>query len=231
LPRPGEPVGDHHDRPLGPGPRMTVTGVVPTDAASVDLQPLHAGLQQPQTEAKDRGHRDRGDGSVGITAPDLLFCARPSLISQPAQRNRRLWPLHRMVYRRRNRPEPNDMFTVTLITNPAMFSNPRWCATCANAMGGGDASGSTPNCAAEFDEPKLPKKLDAVWDSLQAEGVDLIAQPGANRRKKPASGGHGFDHDPAGMHRRTGRGSGRRGEGRRDHEARAMNGELDFEAR
>jgi phosphoserine phosphatase len=76
------------------------------------------------------------------------------------------------------------MFTVTLITNPAMYLDRALVGNLRNAMGGGDARWLDPNHAAEFDIPKLPKNLPTVWDSLQAEGVDLIAQPSANRRKK-----------------------------------------------
>lgn len=76
------------------------------------------------------------------------------------------------------------MFTVTLITNPAMYLDRALVGNLQNAMGGGEARWLDPNHAAEFDIPKLPKNLPSVWDSLQAEGVDLIAQRTANRRKK-----------------------------------------------
>ena len=58
------------------------------------------------------------------------------------------------------------MYTVTLITNPAMFLDPALVANLRNAMGGGDAVWLDPNHAAEFDVPKLPKNLSAVWESL-----------------------------------------------------------------
>ena len=76
------------------------------------------------------------------------------------------------------------MYTVTLITNPAMFLDPALVANLRNAMGGGDAVWLDPNHAAEFDVPKLPKNLSAVWESLQAEGVDMVAQPSEGRKKK-----------------------------------------------
>ncbi len=41
-----------------------------------------------------------------------------------------------------------------------------------------------PDMAAEFQVARLPKNLMSVWDSLQAEGVDMVAQPSQNRRKK-----------------------------------------------
>jgi phosphoserine phosphatase len=31
---------------------------------------------------------------------------------------------------------------------------------------------------------RLPKNLPSVWDSLQAEGVDMVAQPSVGRKKK-----------------------------------------------
>jgi phosphoserine phosphatase len=76
------------------------------------------------------------------------------------------------------------MFTVTLITNPAMFLDPALVTNLRNAMGGGDAVWLDPNHAAEFEVPKLPKNIASVWDSLQAEGVDMVAQPSAGRKKK-----------------------------------------------
>ncbi len=76
------------------------------------------------------------------------------------------------------------MFTVTLITNSAMFLDPALVTNLRNAMGGGDAVWLDPNHTAEFEVAKLPKNLESVWDSLQAEGVDMVAQPSAGRRKK-----------------------------------------------
>jgi phosphoserine phosphatase len=76
------------------------------------------------------------------------------------------------------------MFTVTLITNPAMYLDPALVSNLRNAMGGGDAVWLDPNHAAEFEVARLPKNLDGVWNSLQAEGVDMVAQPTEGRRKK-----------------------------------------------
>jgi phosphoserine phosphatase len=89
-----------------------------------------------------------------------------------------------MVYRRDNPMSSKHMFTVTLITNSAMYLDRALVGTLQTAMGGREARWLDPNHAAEFDIPKLPKNLPTVWDSLQAEGVDLIAQRSANRRKK-----------------------------------------------
>jgi phosphoserine phosphatase len=76
------------------------------------------------------------------------------------------------------------MFTVTLITNPAMFLDPALVTNLRNAMGGGDAVWLDPNHAAEFEVAKLPRNLASVWESLQAEGVDMVTQPSAARRKR-----------------------------------------------
>lgn len=76
------------------------------------------------------------------------------------------------------------MYTVTLITNPAMYLDPALVGNLRNAMGGGEAIWLDPNHAAEFEVDKLPRNLGSVWESLQAEGVDLIAQPSEGRRKR-----------------------------------------------
>ena len=76
------------------------------------------------------------------------------------------------------------MFTVTLITNSAMFLDRGLVDNLRKAMGGAEPRWLDPNHAAEFDLGKLPKNLPTVWDSLQAEGVDLIAQGAGDRRKK-----------------------------------------------
>ena len=76
------------------------------------------------------------------------------------------------------------MFTVTLVTNSAMFLDKGLAESLRKAMNGGEIRWLDPNHAAEFDLGKLPKDLARVWDSLQAEGVDLIAQGSKNRRKR-----------------------------------------------
>jgi phosphoserine phosphatase len=76
------------------------------------------------------------------------------------------------------------MFTVTLITNPAMFLDPALVTNLRNAMGGGDAVWLDPNHAAEFEVAEAAEEPASVWDSLQAEGVDMVAQPSAGRKKK-----------------------------------------------
>jgi phosphoserine phosphatase len=65
-----------------------------------------------------------------------------------------------------------------MVLEPALVRSLR------DAMGGGDATWLDPNCAAEFEVARLPKNLADIRDSLSAEGVDLIAQPSADRRKR-----------------------------------------------
>ena len=83
-----------------------------------------------------------------------------------------------------NREKTCPMFTITLITNPAMFLEPALVRSLRDALGGGDAIWLDPNCAAEFEVPKAPRALEEIRASLSAEGVDLIAQPSAGRRKR-----------------------------------------------
>ena len=121
------------------------------------------------------------------------------------------------------------MFIATLLTNPA---TPRLegalVDSLRNAWGGGDALWLSPDVAAEFAMPAMPANRWNVWESLQAEGVDLIVQPAENRRKKMLLADMDstmiqqecIDElaDEAGV-----------GERVKDITARAMNGELDFE--
>ena len=76
------------------------------------------------------------------------------------------------------------MFTATLLTNP---QNPRLdratVESLRNAWGGGDARWLDPGIAAEFALEAMPANSWDVWHSLQAIGVDLILQPTAGRRK------------------------------------------------
>lgn len=65
-----------------------------------------------------------------------------------------------------------------------MFLDAHLVSHLRNAMGGGDVMWLKPDMAAEFQVARLPKNLMSVWDSLQAEGVDMVAQPSQNRRKK-----------------------------------------------
>lgn len=77
------------------------------------------------------------------------------------------------------------MFTVTLLTDPetpvldrAMVESLR------NAWGGGDARWLDPGVAAEFAVEAVPPNQWQVWDSLQPLRVDLVIQPSEGRRKR-----------------------------------------------
>lgn len=76
------------------------------------------------------------------------------------------------------------MFTVTLMTNSAMYLDHALVTNLRNAMGGGAVLWLDPDHAAEFEIAKIPNSIDTIWQSLSAEGVDLVAQPSAGRRKK-----------------------------------------------
>jgi phosphoserine phosphatase len=121
------------------------------------------------------------------------------------------------------------MYIATLLTNPA---TPRLegalVESLRNAWGGGDALWLSPDVAAEFPMAEIPANRWDVWESLQAEGVDLVVQPTEGRRKKMLLADMDstmiqqecIDElaDEAGVGSRV-----------KDITARAMNGELDFE--
>ncbi len=77
------------------------------------------------------------------------------------------------------------MFIVTLLSAPAerrlsaaLVDNLR------NAWGGGDAMWLSVDEAAEFAIPSIPDNRWGIWQAMQDSAVDLIVQPTANRRKK-----------------------------------------------
>ena len=122
------------------------------------------------------------------------------------------------------------MFVCTLLTDPAaralegaLVENLR------NAWGGGDVQWLSPDEAAEFALSALPGNLWDVWADVQALGVDLVVQPIDGRRKAMLLADMDstmieqecIDElaDVAGVGDRV-----------KDITARAMNGELDFEA-
>lgn len=77
------------------------------------------------------------------------------------------------------------MFTVTLLTAPA--ENPLAMVlveSLRNAWGGSAANWLSVGEAAEFSIPAWPDTADAVWSDLQTHGVDLIIQPSQGRRKR-----------------------------------------------
>jgi len=122
------------------------------------------------------------------------------------------------------------MHTVTLIGAPkaralqaALVENLR------NAWGGGEVRWLSIDEAAEFDIPAVPDTQWTVWDDLQQQGIDLAVQPSANRRKKMLLA----DMDSTMIQQECiDELAAEAGFGPRVAEitARAMNGELDFEA-
>lgn len=122
------------------------------------------------------------------------------------------------------------MFVCTLLTDPAAPAlEGALVESLRNAWGGGEAQWLSPDEAAEFSLPAVPSNLWEVWADVQAMGVDLVIQPLAGRRKAMLLADMDstmiqqecIDElaDVAGVGDRV-----------KDITARAMNGELDFEA-
>ena len=122
------------------------------------------------------------------------------------------------------------MFVATLLCAPgARTLDPALPEALRNAWGGGDVVWLAPDEAAEFTLPQVPGNRWDVWADLQAQHVDLVVQPEANRRKKMLLADMDstmieqecIDElaDEAGVGDRV-----------KEITARAMNGELDFEA-
>ncbi|WP_425040581.1 phosphoserine phosphatase SerB [Primorskyibacter sp. S187A] len=120
------------------------------------------------------------------------------------------------------------MYIATLIAKPNQL-DPALVTSIRDAWGGGDALWLAPDEAAEFPLEREPANLWDVWESCQAIGKDLIVQPQENRRKKMLLADMDstmieqecIDElaDFVGVGARV-----------KDITARAMNGELDFEA-
>ena len=119
------------------------------------------------------------------------------------------------------------MHTAVLIARPGGL-DPALADALRNAWGGGDIIWLAPDEAAQFDLAEVPGNLWEVWEDLQQQGVDLVVQPSAGRRKKMLLADMDstmiqqecIDElaEEAGV-----------GAHVRDITARAMNGELDFE--
>ena len=122
------------------------------------------------------------------------------------------------------------MYVITLITTPterdldvALVENLR------NAWGGGDANWLAIDEAAEFAVPAMPDNFWDVWADLQQGCVDLVAQPLEGRRKKMLLA----DMDSTMIRQECiDELAAEAGVGAHvaDITARAMNGELNFEA-
>ena len=77
------------------------------------------------------------------------------------------------------------MFTVTLLTNPdTPLVDRATVESLRNAWGGGDARWLDPGIAAEFAVPAMPENRWQVWQDLQSLKVDLVVQPTEGRRKR-----------------------------------------------
>lgn len=77
------------------------------------------------------------------------------------------------------------MFIVTLLTNPETPKLDRVAVeSLRNAWGGGDAVWLDPGVAAEFALEAIPANLWEVWDGFQAMGIDLAVQPAMGRKKR-----------------------------------------------
>ncbi|WP_299296185.1 phosphoserine phosphatase SerB [uncultured Tateyamaria sp.] len=122
------------------------------------------------------------------------------------------------------------MFVCTLLTDPSNPAlDPALIDNLRNAWGGGDVQWLAVDEAAAFALERVPDNQWEVWSDLQALGVDLVVLPAEGRRKKMLLADMDstmiqqecIDElaDVAGVGARV-----------KDITARAMNGELDFEA-
>ncbi|MDP4034475.1 MAG: phosphoserine phosphatase SerB [Pseudorhodobacter sp.] len=77
------------------------------------------------------------------------------------------------------------MHVATLLTNPARPMLERATVEALrNAWGGGNAIWLDPGVAAEFTLAAVPANLWQVWEGLQGLGVDLVVQKAEGRRKR-----------------------------------------------
>jgi phosphoserine phosphatase len=77
------------------------------------------------------------------------------------------------------------MFIATLLTNPETPKLDRVAVeSLRNAWGGGDALWLDPGVAAEFALEAVPANLWEVWDEFQAMGIDLAVQAAVGRKKR-----------------------------------------------
>ena len=77
------------------------------------------------------------------------------------------------------------MFIATLLTNPETPVLDRSVVeSLRNAWGGGETRWLDPGVAAEFDLDRMPANLWQVWEGLQALRIDLAVQSAKDRRKR-----------------------------------------------
>jgi len=122
------------------------------------------------------------------------------------------------------------MFVATLITDPAgPRLDPALPPALRNAWGGGDLCWLAPGQAVEFALSREPGNAAQIWADLQGQRVDLVIQPAAGRRKRVLLA----DMDSTMIQQECiDELAAAAGVGERVAAitARAMNGELDFEA-
>lgn len=122
------------------------------------------------------------------------------------------------------------MFTATLLASPVKADLDRAVVeSLRDAWAGGQARWLNPGVAAEFEMAKVPANRWQAWEGLQGLGIDLVVQPTAGRKKRmlladmdsTMIGQECIDElaDLAGVGAKVAAIT-----------ARAMNGELDFEA-
>lgn len=119
------------------------------------------------------------------------------------------------------------MYVTTLISKPGKL-NPALVEALRNAWGGGDVIWLAPDEAAEFRHDVRPANGAQVWQDCFDQGVDLVTQPAAGRRKKMLIA----DMDSTMIQQECiDELADEAGVGARVAEitAKAMNGELDFE--
>jgi len=73
---------------------------------------------------------------------------------------------------------------VTTFISAAGGLDPALVEALRNAWGGGEVVWLAPDEAAEFAHAHMPDNASEVWQSCFEQGVDLVTQPAANRRKK-----------------------------------------------